>query len=351
MSQFARLRLGDWGIPNTWIYAECLDSGRRWLLDRLSCATLVVFSGGRSTIEALDILEGISKKPRNSLERVIVRLTKQRLLTSTDEPSDHIATSWIERGWIAAYDFQVATDDYPFLDYRRGGKDEDRKRMRAYRSSETDPLTQIAQAVSDREPLRTETLKQLASHFATPLEIEGAPSALNLTKLRRVVSLALAFRMPGNKLRRTSPSGGARHPIDAYVQAMHIKGIPKGLYSYDPAADSLRIAAIDLIPEGALSGFYPPYSAFRPEAIVLLYARFERNMFRYREPRTLRSVFMDAGHVASTIEELSTTTGISCHVHHAVDEDAIDMALGVKLLDCGFIIGVGLSGTLRQDVR
>ena len=38
---------------------------------------------------------------------------------------------------------------------------------------------------------------------------------------------------------KTSPSGGARHSIEAYVVVRRVAGVPAGVYHYDAAAHAL----------------------------------------------------------------------------------------------------------------
>ena len=101
-------------------------------------------------------------------------------------------------------------------------------------------------------------------------------------------------------LLRTSPSAGACHPIEAYVIARSITGLPSGLYHYE--ADHHELA---LMRRGAtapqierfLSGQWWYRTA---AAVVLMTAVLPRVWTRYPYARAYRSVLLDAGHICQT---------------------------------------------------
>ncbi len=90
-----------------------------------------------------------------------------------------------------------------------------------------------------------------------------------------------------------------------------------------------------------LSGLF--LSDWSPEALVVVTGVFARNMYRYREPRTLRTVFMDAGHLIGTLEMAAARVGVRSFVHHAVNDRAVEDLLGLNGLREGVIAGVGLA--------
>jgi SagB-type dehydrogenase family enzyme len=99
---------------------------------------------------------------------------------------------------------------------------------------------------------------------------------------------------------KTSPSGGARHPIEVYVLAWGIEGLDKGLYHYasdlhaleviKPGLDASRVSSY--LPEGN----YWSHSC----ALVLFAAAFERDIWRYRYSRAYRAPFIEAGLLCQT---------------------------------------------------
>lgn len=67
-----------------------------------------------------------------------------------------------------------------------------------------------------------------------------------------------------------------------------------------------------------LEGLY--LAPFTPQALIVVTAVFARNMYRYREPRTFRTVFMDVGHLLGTFEMVASALGVRSFIHHAMNE-------------------------------
>src|SRR5207247_4495769 len=132
---------------------------------------------------------------------------------------------------------------------------------------------------------------------STPVGLEALAQLLDLTWGVRFWGEAgdndrVAFK--------TSPSGGARHPIEAYVMVLRVRGLPRGLYHY--VADAKEL---ELIRKGAtvrqletyLSGqwFYRPAAA-----VVFMTAVVARELWRYPNARSYRTVLFEAGHLCQT---------------------------------------------------
>jgi SagB-type dehydrogenase family enzyme len=91
---------------------------------------------------------------------------------------------------------------------------------------------------------------------------------------------------------RTAPSGGALYPLELYVWARRVDGLPAGLYHYDPRDHNLDVlGAVDLE-----SAFVQQDLAKAAAAAILVSAIFFRSVFKYGE-RGYRFVLLEAGHV------------------------------------------------------
>jgi hypothetical protein len=75
---------------------------------------------------------------------------------------------------------------------------------------------------------------------------------------------------------------------------------------------------------------------------IVLTSVFERNMYRYREPRTFRTFHMDVGHILATIEMLGQEFHFKTRIHFNFNEDAILQQIGASLLDAGVMTIVTL---------
>lgn len=257
--------------------------------------------------------------------------------------------TWEAHGWTAAHDYHLATWDYPFVDYDVDGWTRDRTLMATYDDVEAD----VSVWVHDR-------CSHLAGDFSLPpadeaLETLTAPvghlaagSTLSAEKL--TILLASTFgRLPprggAKKPRRSSPSGGAQHPVEGYIVNLSVPGIDRGVWHIRGRDNDLvRIASLpgDEWLTKNLSGLFR--AAWTPEAVVVFTAVFARNMYRYREPRTLRTIFLDTGHLIATLETAAAAQGIASFAHHGMDDPAVEQLLGLTGLREGAMAGVGLAG-------
>ncbi len=128
---------------------------------------------------------------------------------------------------------------------------------------------------------------------------------------------------------KTSPSGGALHPIETYVLALHIAGLAPGLYHY--AADRHRL---ELLRRGATPRHVTRYLPGQPwyqdaAALFLFTARFSRPQWKYRFARSYRAVLLDAGHLGQTFLLAATWLGLAPFCTMALADTVLERDLGV----------------------
>jgi SagB-type dehydrogenase family enzyme len=116
---------------------------------------------------------------------------------------------------------------------------------------------------------------------------------------------------PGPLALKTSPSGGARHPIECYVLARNVEGLGAGLYHY--AADRHVLERIrGPVPPGRIASYYPSSTYFAKAPLhVFLTAVFERQLWRYPYARAYRAALAEAGHVCQTFCLTATWLGLA----------------------------------------
>lgn len=148
----------------------------------------------------------------------------------------------------------------------------------------------------------------------------------------------------GDVIVRTSPSGGARHPIEAYLLAWNVDGLAPGAYHYDSATGELvdlgqPLAAADI--PGLLA--HQTYFAEAAAAIVLCPV-FARTMWRYGHSRAYRTVLIDAGHLGQTFVLAATALGLAPFTTMAFSESALESLLGLDgVRECPvYVAGVGM---------
>ncbi len=147
-------------------------------------------------------------------------------------------------------------------------------------------------------------------------------------------------------LKRTSPSGGGLHPVEAYPLIRNVEGIEPGLYHYDARDHALeRIAGMSGAEAGAAATDFVCGQTYfsAAHALIVLAARFERAFWKYRKhQRGLASVLMDAAHLSQTLYLVAAERGLGAFITAAVNNADIDAALGLDgvhegtLAVCGF---------------
>lgn len=143
---------------------------------------------------------------------------------------------------------------------------------------------------------------------------------------------------------RTSPSGGSRHPIEAYVLAWNVDGVPPGAYHYDSDTMELvdlqrPIAAADV---PALLA-HQTYFAGAGAAVVMCPV-FARTMWRYGHSRAYRTVLIDTGHLGQTFCLVATALGLAPFTTMAFSESRLEELLGLDgVSECPiYVAGVGM---------
>ena len=128
---------------------------------------------------------------------------------------------------------------------------------------------------------------------------------------------------------KTSPSGGARHPIEAYVCVRKVAGVPPGLYHY--AADVHRLERIRRGDMTARLRAWMPHSGYFANAAfaVVLTAVLERQVWRYPYARAYRAALAEAGHVCQTFCLAATWRGLAPFCLMGLDDPLIERDLGI----------------------
>ena len=160
---------------------------------------------------------------------------------------------------------------------------------------------------------------------SAPVSLSALGTALALTVgVQHWVPTALG-RLP----LKTSPSGGARHPIEAYVCARRVSGLPAGLYHY--ASDRHRLECVrrgDL--SRRLREWMPHSEPFTKAAFLVVFsAVLERETWRYPYARAYRAVLAEAGHVCQTFCLTATWLGLAPFCLMGLDDVAIERDLGL----------------------
>ena len=151
---------------------------------------------------------------------------------------------------------------------------------------------------------------------------------------------------------RTSPSGGSRHPTETYI------GYAKGHQFKTPSLYHCQIDPAGLVsipmPEGSYASSWADFGDslslddYDEVFYILFTTMFERNMYRYREPRTFRTIFMDVGHLVMTAARVFENCGYRFSVSLALNHGHIQECFGFKRLEESGIAVVRVCGGKRK---
>jgi SagB-type dehydrogenase family enzyme len=290
------------------------------------------------------------------------------LLLDTTHGTHHWAASimarWSSVGWSAAADYHIATFNYPAVSYREGTR-ADAEMMRDYLAVEPDDdRTKKYEdiTISFECGSASEALRRLDRPFNDVWEeCCGRPRGLTATAVERndlEILCAAVFgwlrgraMSPSNRRKplahKISPSGGGRHPTECYLISLAVHDLPEGVYHFSAQTDTLDW--ITELPSGEetesiFDGLFRARHerSFEPRALLILTSVFERNMFRYREPRTFRTVFMDAGCAITNLELIARSMGYSMYTHNAMSDTRTEMLLGIHGLKEGLNYGAAI---------
>jgi len=146
---------------------------------------------------------------------------------------------------------------------------------------------------------------------------------------------------------KTSPSGGALHPAEAYLLARNVSGIPRGIYYYDAVGHRLRELRRGTS-EGEIQKLLAGQWWFKDAALVIfLTAVFRRTQWKYKYARAYRAVLAEAGHLCQTFCLTATWLGLAPFCTMALADTRIEKVLGVDGISESVVYAMG-AGTKQR---
>ena len=294
------------------------------------------------------VAAALAPVPPQTVAGLVAKLERSRMLYRSDrkEPAAERAMAQLAPWNPAAGFFHTVTKDVLFSDRRefdRAFRAKTREKppppsVKRYRGNSIVLSTPPRDGQFADVLLARRTWRRFARQ---PLPLDELSLLLDLTAgIQHWMISATGDRSP----LKTSPSGGARHPIDVYVAARRVDGLPRGLYHY--AADRHRLDRI----RGGLRGrevvdYLPQQDWYADAAVLLLFvASFDRTLYRYPYARAYRSTLIEAGHLCQTFCLTATWRGLAPFCTMALADTAIERDLGLDGIreSVLYAAGVGL---------
>ena len=285
-----------------------------------------------------------------SVGEAILELIEAQLLLecdSADAARDELLdSSW--KPWLPAGGFHFLTKDAPYVE---GGWTTQEILQSIHSTPQPSHFKRIEGAESfslplhDREP---DSFFQTLHARRTQRTFSAAPASLeDISRLLQTtwgVQGYLQTQSFGSLPLKTSPSGGARHPIEVYLMALRVTGLERGLYHYDAKGHTLERISSEATPQMARAYCADqPYTA-DAAALFIMTAVFARTMWKYQHPRAYRVVLLDAGHLGQTFCLTATRLGLAAFGTAALKDTLIERDLGIDGIteSVVYVTGVGM---------
>jgi SagB-type dehydrogenase family enzyme len=286
-----------------------------------------------------------------SVGEVVLELIKAELLLECNSPEaardDLLDSSW--KPWLPAGGYHFLTKDAP---YQKGGDGSTKQKLRTIPRTPQPPqfkqIEDAEQIALPRPDSKRDSFFQTLHARRTWRTFSPAPASLeSISQLLHTTWGVQGFiesKYFDSAPLKTSPSGGARHPIEVYLMALRVKGLDPGLYHYDATDHALEKISSGATPQKARAYCADqPYTA-RAAALFIMTAIFARTMWRYGHARAYRVVLLDAGHLGQTFCLTATRLGMAPFVTAALKDSLIEKDLRIDGITESvlYVTGVGV---------
>jgi SagB-type dehydrogenase family enzyme len=327
---------------------------RSFQIDLDSLTLLSYFSTWRTASQALRSLSGYT---RESVFHSIQRLKDSGLLITEGSGQDKLETKF-GKGWLwptasRYYHFSTKIDEPHntteeitryYIRHLKG-----KKQPPIYKSYPRQPKITLVKGSSSEAPFFGTLRKRRSTR-----ELSGKPISFNemSTLAYYTWGRISSYKTPefGELLHKTSPSAGARHPIETYAIVNKVNGIDPGIYHY-----SVRDHALELLKAGDFRERCVALTAghswtTNASAVFVMTAVVARTAWKYRVPRVYRAFFLDAGHLSQSFLLVATALGLGAFCIGIVRDDLIERELNLDGISetVLFVVGVGQPLKRRQ---
>jgi len=285
-----------------------------------------------------------------SVGEAILELIKAELLLECDSPDsvrDRLAAS-LWKPWFPEGAFHFLTKDAPYV----GGDWTLEQKMKLIPSTPA-PSFLKKSAGAERIALQSQARKPdsfFETLYARRTQREFADAPVSIENIALLLQTTwgiqsyLESQQFGPLPLKTSPSAGARHPIEVYLMALRVRGLALGLYHYhakDHALEKIDSKATARLARGYCAD--QPYVE-RAAALFIMTAVFARTMWKYHHPRGYRVVLLDAGHLGQTFCLTATHLGLASFCTAALKDSLIENDLGIDGVSESvlYVTGVGM---------
>jgi SagB-type dehydrogenase family enzyme len=297
----------------------------------LVCDVLNFFDDWRP---AGDLWAAVPNANRALVGRLVRQLERASFLQRGDHPEDPAerAMATFSRWNPSAGFFHTTTKDVRFIS-AGAARAQARRQARhwpvpaAVKRYRRAPLVRLPPPVVDDPVSQVALERRTWRRFSSQkLPLEALSTLLGLTAgVQKWVNVPVYGKVP----LKTSPSGGARHPIEVYVLTWGIQGVAPGLYHYAADAHVLERLRRGVRP-GQIARYLPQSGYFARAAMLVFFtAVFERQLWRYPYAKAYRAALIETGHLAQTFCLAATSMGLAPFCLMGLADSIIERDLGI----------------------
>jgi SagB-type dehydrogenase family enzyme len=286
------------------------------------------------------------------VQRLLSRLVSRGFLEQSGRPQDPRARAMhaFDRWNPEAGFFHTATKDvkfWPPLEAARHARFQARSSampspVKRYRGLDVIELPKPKQGMF---PDLLRNRRTWRSFSKEPVRIEELATVLGLAVGVQQWVASVAGDLP----LKTSPSGGARHPVECYVVVRAVRGLRAGVYHYAADRHALERLRGPVSPR-RIASYYPSSGYFaRASAQVFLTAVFARQLWRYPYSRAYRAALAEAGHVCQTICLAATWLGLAPFCLMGLADSLIEQDLGIDGISESVLYAAGVGRPPRNS--
>lgn len=151
-------------------------------------------------------------------------------------------------------------------------------------------------------------------------------------------------------LHKVSPSGGGRHPEEAFIVVYNVKDLKPGLYHYRPQDHKLTLMREGEFEEEVLhfnnNQIFSKGLAFG----VYIVACFNRTWDKYKHSRAYRVVYLDIGHASQTLQLCATALGLNTWLCGGFEDEKVCEFLDIRPIKQSPILFVGIGKGTGQAI-
>jgi len=298
--------------------------------DPLVCE-LLDLCGEWQTLSQIE--QGLSAGSSPLLPALVDRLVTYSLLVRSDRPIDSRVTSMDSLDpWNPEVGFfHSATKDVQFWSRQRIRRSQQTSVGGARRPRMVKRYPHARTIAMPRPQLNTPFAELLRAR-RTSRRYSAAP--VTFAELSSILALSAGVQqwartVDGEAPLKTSPSGGARHPIECYVVVRDVAGLKPAIYHY--SADRHLLERISgEVPVDRMRAYVPESGYFaKASAMVFFTAFFARQMWRYPYSRAYRAALIEAGHVCQTFLLTATSLGLAPFCVMGLADTLVERDLGI----------------------